>query len=171
MHGMALDVFNEPRRTMIGCSLPTLVRSHRCSVSQAAVAGLLAVRKPQPSLSPLCTHRHYLVRLQALTKHDQPSSTPSDPAAAASLAKVLKALELLSLATSVGLQGYALVMTSRQDDHRAERYETEPYHAEAVSPPTQYTGPNPTLLSHFAIVALILTYFLGLLHRMCSSGR
>lgn len=147
--------------------------SHSDGNPHASACGFLAVRKLAPRLfpSPVRTPQLCIVKLRAWAKHAKSGSTPADPAVAASLSKVLKALELLSLASSIGLQGYALLVTSRQDAHRADVYEDEPYHAEAVSPSMQHTSTQPTWLSHFAVVALILTYFLGLLHRMCFSGR
>ena len=156
---------------MITNVCPRLVCSHSYGPPHPSACGLLAVRKPRPSLSPLRTQRGCVLKLQALSKQSKPGSTPAEPAVAASLSKVLKALELLSLASSIGLQGYALHVTSRQDAHRAEVYKSEPYHAEAVSPSMQHTCTQPTRLSHFAIVALILTYVLGMLHRMCFNGR
>lgn len=145
--------------------------SHSDGNPHASACGHLAVRKlpPRLFLSPLRTPRLCIRKLRALAKHAEPGSTPADPAVAASLSKVLKALELLSLASSIGLQGYALLVTSRQDAHRAEVFEDEAYHA--VSPSMQHTSTQPTWLSHFAIVAIILTYLLGLLHRMFFSGR
>lgn len=143
------------------------------SIPHAAALGLSAARKLQASmfLSPLHTHQHRCVKLQALPEHAKPRSTPAEPASAASLSKVLKALELLSLATSIGLQGYALLVISRQDAHRTDTLEDELYQAETLPSPIQHTCTQPAQLSHFAIAALILTYFLGLLHRMCTNGR
>lgn len=147
--------------------------SHSDGSLHASARGLLAVSKhpARHVLSPLRTPRLCIVKQQALSKHAKPGPTPAEPAVAASLSKVLKALELLSLAGSMGLQGYAMLVTSRQDAHRAEVYKDEPCHAEAVSPSMQHTCTQPTWLSHFAVVALILTHFLGLLHRMCFNGR
>lgn len=158
---------------MIACSRPSLACWHSGSTRPATASSHLAVRRPCSSLSlrQLRIPSYYIGRLQALAKHAQPSSHTSEPALSASLSKVLKALELLSLATSIGLQGCALAMASRQDAHTAEFLEDETYHAEAVAPPMQHTWKSPTWLSHFAIVALILTYFLGVLHRMCHNGR
>lgn len=153
---------------------PLVVRAHSsCKCAHAAALGLSAARKLQASmfLSPLHTHQHRAVKVQALTEHAKPRSTPAEPALTASLSKVLKALELLSLATSIGLQGYAMLVISRQDAHRTETLEDELYQAETLPSPIQHTCTQPTRLSHFAIAALILTYFLGLLHRMCSNGR
>lgn len=169
---VAHRTFPERQMTVTVSVRPVLVRSHS-TIPHAAALGLSAARRLRASmfLSPLHKYQHRVVKLQALPEHAKPRSTPPEPALAASLSKVLKALELLSLATSIGLQGYALLVISRQDAHRTETLENEPYHAETIPSPMQYTCPQPTRLSHFAIAALILAYFLGLLHRMCSNGR
>lgn len=158
---------------MIACSRSLLTCWHNGSTRSATATSQLAVRRPYSSLSlrPLRIPSYYLGKLQALAKHAQPSAHPSEPTLSAALSKVLKALELLSLATSVGLQGCALAMASKQDAHTAEVHEDETYHAEAMAPPMQHTWKSPTWLSHFAIVALILTYVLGVLHRTCHDGR
>ena len=173
MPHLAFGTLNERSKTMIVSVRSRLFCSISNGIPHASSCGLLAVRKHLPKLflSPLRTPRLCGVQLQTLAKHVKPGSTPAEPAVDASMSKVLKALELLSLASSIGLQGYALLMTIRQDAHRAEVCKDEPHHAEAVAPSMQHTYTQPTRLSHFAVVALILTYFLGLLHRMCYRSR
>ena len=143
-----------------------LSRSHR-----AAVRGLVRLRhSPTPplGLSALVCRKSSTLRSQASSEHARESSNSSQNGIALPLAKLVRALELLSLATSIGLHAYAGVMTSRQDAILDEMI--EPYHAESASPPIQHTDSSSTWLSHFSIAALILAYIFGLIHKLFCNG-
>ena len=152
------------------------VVAHIPRSDRAEICGLVRSRQPHRSPTPLglsarvCRNYHTL-RSQASSEHARASSNPSQNEIPFPLAKLVRALELLSLTTSIGLQTYAVVMTSRQDAVNTEMYEDAPYHAESASPPIQQPDTSPTWLSHFAIGALILAYIFGLIHKLFCNGR
>lgn len=88
-----------------------------------------------------------------------------------SAAKLFQALEVLSLASSVGLQAYAVLQThqARQQAHQSQEYEF--HQSEDPSDYPAQTIAPPTWASHTAICALTLAFVFSKLGRWIMHGR
>ena len=101
----------------------------------------------------------------------QPSSAGPVQGSTISAAKQFQALEVLSLASSVGLQAYAVLQMrqARQQSHQSQEYEF--YQSEVPSNYPTQTAAQPTWASHTAICALTLAFVFSKLGRWIMHGR
>lgn len=125
---------------------------HRCIPLHSAHM-LQSARQRKLQYTIFCAHQS--------TQSSQ--AVPSD-----SIATFFKAVELLSLASSFGLQAYAMAKTYKcQSDNRKQQL----CQSEPVYQLEQPTFTDLTWLSHIAVCALIATYIFGRIHGWVSTGR
>ena len=146
---------------MTSCLRVGSFASTSCSMRQTGQPPLFS-RSPSKR-SQLARH----VRAHGLQSR-QPSSPLPVQDTMISAVKLFQALEVLSLASSIGLQAYAVLQT-----HQA-RYQSQEYEFCQSEDPSEHpaqTIAQPTWASHTAICALTLAFVFSKLGRWIMHGR